>query len=31
MAEQVWDGRAPTGDGPRFRLGEGTFSARPLA
>ncbi len=31
MSEQVWDGRAPTGEGHRFTLGEGTFSARPLA
>jgi glucoamylase len=31
MSEQVWDNRAPAGRGPRFKPGEGTFSARPLA
>ncbi len=31
MAEQVWDGRPPTGQAGWFRLGEGTHSARPLA
>jgi glucoamylase len=30
LPEQVWDGRAPTGK-PGFPLGEGTFSATPLA
>jgi glucoamylase len=30
IPEQVWDGRPPTGR-PGFRLGEGTFSATPLA
>ena len=30
LPEQVWDGREPTGE-PGFRLGEGTFSATPLA
>jgi glucoamylase len=30
LPEQVWDGRAPTGK-PGFELGEGTFSATPLA
>ncbi|HEY8583740.1 MAG TPA: glycoside hydrolase family 15 protein [Capillimicrobium sp.] len=30
IAEQVWDGRAPTGR-HGFRAGEGTFSATPLA
>jgi glucoamylase len=29
LAEQVWDGRAPTGK-PCCRLGEGTRSATPL-
>jgi glucoamylase len=31
MSEQVWDHRPPAGTSPRFRPGEGTFSARPLA
>ncbi len=31
MSEQVWDRRPPGGRSPRFRPGEGTFSARPLA
>jgi glucoamylase len=31
LPEQVWDGRPPTGDGPRFALGTPTFSATPLA
>ncbi len=31
MSEQVWDGRPPTGEASRYTLGEGTFSARPLA
>jgi glucoamylase len=31
IPEQVWDGRAPTGRGPRFAPGEPTFSATPLA
>ena len=30
LPEQVWDGRAPTGK-PGFPIGEGTFSATPLA
>ena len=30
LPEQVWDGREPTGE-QGFRLGEGTFSATPLA
>ena len=30
LPEQVWDGRAPTGE-PGFQSGEGTFSATPLA
>jgi glucoamylase len=31
LPEQVWDHRAPAGSGPRFRPGEPTFSATPLA
>ena len=31
LGEQVWDHRLPAGTGPRFRPGESTFSARPLA
>jgi glucoamylase len=31
LPEQVWDHRAPVGPGPRFRPGEPTFSATPLA
>ena len=31
LPEQVWDHRAPSGSGPRFRPGEPTFSATPLA
>jgi glucoamylase len=31
MSEQVWDKRPPVGSSARFRPGEGTFSARPLA
>jgi GH15 family glucan-1,4-alpha-glucosidase len=31
IPEQVWDGRPPTGRGPRFAPGEPTFSATPLA
>jgi glucoamylase len=31
MSEQVWDHRRPVGTSPRFKPGEGTFSARPLA
>jgi glucoamylase len=31
MAEQVWDHRPPVGSDPRFRPGENTFSATPLA
>jgi glucoamylase len=31
MAEQVWDHRPPARRGPRFRPGENTFSATPLA
>jgi glucoamylase len=31
MSEQVWDHRRPAGTSPRFKPGEGTFSARPLA
>jgi glucoamylase len=30
LPEQVWDGLPPTGQSPRFQLGEGTFSATPL-
>ena len=30
IAEQVWDGRAPSGR-PGYAPGEGTFSATPLA
>ncbi len=30
MSEQVWDHRPPTPDKGRFKLGEGTLSARPL-
>ena len=30
LPEQVWDGREPTGE-QGFKLGEGTFSATPLA
>jgi glucoamylase len=31
LPEQVWDHRPPSGSGPRFRPGEPTFSATPLA
>jgi glucoamylase len=31
MSEQVWDHRRPAGTSARFKPGEGTFSARPLA
>jgi glucoamylase len=31
LPEQVWDHRPPAGSGPRFRPGEPTFSATPLA
>jgi glucoamylase len=31
MAEQVWDDQPPGGTGPRFAIGENTFSATPLA
>jgi glucoamylase len=31
LPEQVWDGRPPTDQEPRFALGQGTFSATPLA
>ena len=31
IPEQVWDGRPPTGRGPRLAPGEPTFSATPLA
>jgi glucoamylase len=31
LAEQVWDHRPPVGSDPRFRPGENTFSATPLA
>ena len=31
LPEQVWDHRAPAGEGTRFEPGKGTFSARPLA
>ncbi len=31
LPEQVWDHRSPAGSGPRFRPGEPTFSATPLA
>jgi hypothetical protein len=31
IAEQVWDHRPPADDDPRFRPGENTFSATPLA
>jgi glucoamylase len=31
MSEQVWDHRPPGGTAARFRPGEGTLSARPLA
>jgi glucoamylase len=30
LPEQVWDGRPPTGDGPRHRIGRPTMSAMPL-
>jgi glucoamylase len=31
MAEQVWDHQPPADGDPRFRPGENTFSATPLA
>jgi glucoamylase len=31
LSEQVWDNRPPAGRSPRFKPGEGDFSARPLA
>jgi glucoamylase len=31
IAEQVWDHRPPADGDPRFRPGENTFSATPLA
>ena len=31
LPEQVWDHRPPAGSGPRFRPGEPTTSATPLA